>query len=93
MECKLLVGALEFCTECDHLSLFIGTMKCMYCGCDTPFAPFDDDSISYEKWLEYEKQSVVYIGKVSDITDPLIIEFLNDIENRNHDQNTINNIN
>ena len=70
---------LEFCLECDKVTPFVNTLKCLYCGCDSPFGEFYDDNINERQMNEYLNKNTISIGKISEIQSLHTVGFLNSL--------------
>lgn len=76
ISCLPFSGILEFCIECDKVTAFLDTFKCIYCGCDSPFGEFYNPNISDEEIENYIETQNISFGLISEIKDENLLFFL-----------------
>lgn len=65
---KSLDAIFEFCNECEEVTPFVGTFKCLFCGCDSPFGNFYDDEITQNELDDYIRTNTKSI-KITPMND------------------------
>ncbi len=62
----------EYCIECNKTTPFINSLKCMYCGCDSPFSEFYNSSIASNEYDKYINDQSITIGLLNELPKEII---------------------
>lgn len=77
--CLSFSAIFEDCAECGKVTPFVDTLKCFYCGCDSPFGNYHDFDIPDEEIENYIETQTITFGLISEIKDESVIGFLNNL--------------